>query len=167
MIAGAVVVSTPSALATADVLRGMSMLARFSVPVLALVENMASFSTRCPGCGEEHEHFPFGQGHLDAVLESMRDRDRNVPCFRLPIIGAQVNHGTSGTETSPLHQHIDRLAQSLEQVIPSDAGPMIEFPQLAWHERPSWADKLFFGSQRTGIKRRHHEDSKFIITPPD
>jgi Mrp family chromosome partitioning ATPase len=36
-LAGAVVVTTPSTLAAADVVRGVSMLSRFDVPVLAVV----------------------------------------------------------------------------------------------------------------------------------
>ena len=67
-LSAALVVTTPSTLATADVVRGVDMLNRFGVPVLAIVENMSSFT--CDGCGKEH--FPFGRGHVEEVIASIR-----------------------------------------------------------------------------------------------
>jgi hypothetical protein len=45
-------------------------------------------------------------------------------------------------------------------------APAVEFPQLDWHERPSWEDKLYFASQRSGASRRRSADRAFKITPP-
>ena len=80
-LTGALVVTTPSKLAAADVVRGVRMLRRHDVPVVALVENMASFS--CGGCGAVHH--PFGRGHLEAVRRELPD---GLPCFSLPIVPA-------------------------------------------------------------------------------
>lgn len=55
---GAVVVSTPQALALADALRGIKMFDKVGVPTLGVVENMGAFV--CPGCGETTRLF--GQG---------------------------------------------------------------------------------------------------------
>ena len=67
-LTGALVVTTPSKLAAADVVRGVRMLRRHAVPVVALIENMASFS--CGGCGTVHH--PFGRGHVEALRNEVR-----------------------------------------------------------------------------------------------
>ena len=70
--AGAVVVTTPSDLAVADVVRGVALLRKFDVPILGVVENMATF--QC-GCGEVHR--PFGTGAGPARFVGSR-RSRGV-----------------------------------------------------------------------------------------
>ena len=64
-VTGAVVVTTPQALAAADARRGIVMFNKVSVPVLGLVENMALF--RCPGCGASHRIF--GEGGARKLCE--------------------------------------------------------------------------------------------------
>ena len=85
-LTGALVVTTPSKLAAADVVRGVRMLRRHDVPVVALVENMASFS--CSGCSKVH--YPFGRGHLEALRQELPDE---LPCFSLPIVPDGDGHG--------------------------------------------------------------------------
>ena len=70
---GALIVTTPQALAYADVGKALLMFERVQVPTLGLVENMAWFD--CPSCGTRHA--PFGGN--SAELLSRR--------FGLPIIG--------------------------------------------------------------------------------
>ncbi|PIE18312.1 MAG: sodium:proton antiporter [Proteobacteria bacterium] len=55
---GAVVVSTPQDVALIDARKAIDMFNTLNVPVLGLVENMASYI--CPNCG--HEAHPFGHG---------------------------------------------------------------------------------------------------------
>ena len=55
-VTGAVIVSTPQDIALLDAKKGIDMFKRMNVPLLGLVENMASFV--CDGCGKEHH--PFG-----------------------------------------------------------------------------------------------------------
>ena len=49
-LAGSVIISTPQKVALADARKGIDMYRKMEVPVLGLVQNMASFL--CPSCGE-------------------------------------------------------------------------------------------------------------------
>jgi ATP-binding protein involved in chromosome partitioning len=57
---GAVMVTTPQEVSTADVRRGLRMWERVRTPVLGVLENMAGFV--CPSCGEHHDIFGTGGG---------------------------------------------------------------------------------------------------------
>jgi ATP-binding protein involved in chromosome partitioning len=55
---GAVIVSTPQDIALIDARKGVAMFQKVHVPILGIVENMATFI--CDNCG--HEHHIFGHG---------------------------------------------------------------------------------------------------------
>lgn len=57
-VTGAVVVTTPQAVAVDDASRSLEGFARYDVPILGLVENMAGFA--CPDCGSYHDIFDAG-----------------------------------------------------------------------------------------------------------
>lgn len=63
-LAGAVIVSTPQDLALIDARRGVAMFKRVEVPILGLVENMATFI--CPHCGEASHIFGHGGARAEA-----------------------------------------------------------------------------------------------------
>ncbi len=67
-VSSAVVVTTPQDVAFADVLRAIRMFRVTKVPILGVIENMASFV--CPTCGTEHSIF--GDGHVE---ERCREHD--------------------------------------------------------------------------------------------
>jgi ATP-binding protein involved in chromosome partitioning len=64
-MAGAVVVTTPQDVALIDARKGLMMFRKLSVPVLGIVENMASFV--CPHCGHETAIFKHGGGERAAA----------------------------------------------------------------------------------------------------
>ena len=64
-LSGAVIVSTPQDLALLDARRGVAMFEKVNVPVLGIVENMASYC--CPNCG--HVAPIFGHGGARAEAE--------------------------------------------------------------------------------------------------
>ena len=75
--AGAVIVSTPQDLSLIDARRAVDLFNKMSVPVLGVVENMATFV--CPHCGEASH--PFGTGGAEAAAAEM-----GVPFLgRLPL----------------------------------------------------------------------------------
>jgi ATP-binding protein involved in chromosome partitioning len=63
-LAGAVIVSTPQDLALIDARRGVSMFKRVEVPILGIVENMATFI--CPHCGQSSHIFGHGGARMEA-----------------------------------------------------------------------------------------------------
>ncbi len=69
-LAGAVIVSTPQDLALIDARRGVTMFNQVEIPILGIVENMATFI--CPHCGQSSHIF----GHGGAREEARR---LNVP----------------------------------------------------------------------------------------
>ena len=72
-IAGSVIVTTPQNVALADAVKGIVMFQKTQVPIVGVVENMASY--HCPSCGAE-SHI-FGTGGADRVSQK----------FEVPILG--------------------------------------------------------------------------------
>src|SRR6516225_3439029 len=64
-VTGAVVVTTPSAVALADVRKAIEMFRQVSVQVLGVVENMSTFA--CPHCGKPVDIFGHGEGAKTAL----------------------------------------------------------------------------------------------------
>jgi Mrp family chromosome partitioning ATPase len=69
-LSGAVVVTTPQAIATADVRKELNFCVKTQVPVLGVIENMAGYM--CPCCGEISNVFSKGGGQIMA-------REANIP----------------------------------------------------------------------------------------
>src|SRR3954464_2434357 len=63
-LAGAMIVSTPQDLALIDARRGVSMFKKVEIPILGIVENMATFV--CPHCGTESHIFGHGGARHEA-----------------------------------------------------------------------------------------------------
>ena len=75
--AGAVIVSTPQDLSLIDARRAVDLFNKMSVPVLGIIENMATYT--CPHCGEASH--PFGTGGAEAAAKEM-----GIPFLgRLPL----------------------------------------------------------------------------------
>src|SRR3989441_1489095 len=64
-VTGAVVVTTPSVVALADVRKAIEMFRQVNVEVLGVVENMSSFA--CPHCGKPVDIFGHGEGAKTAL----------------------------------------------------------------------------------------------------
>ena len=63
-LAGAVIVSTPQDLALIDARRGVAMFRKVEIPILGIVENMATFI--CPHCGGSSDIFGHGGARAEA-----------------------------------------------------------------------------------------------------
>jgi len=86
---GAVVVSTPQDLSLIDARRAVDLFNKMSVPVLGLIENMATYV--CPHCGEASH--PFGSGGAEAAASEL-----GIPFLgRLPLSLAIREASDAGT----------------------------------------------------------------------
>lgn len=105
---GAVVVTTPQDVATADVRKSIKFCKQLHLPVLGVVENMSGFV--CPKCGEVTDIFKTGGGELMAA-------EMKVPFLgRIPIDPAVGQACDAGT---PFVYHHSRTetAKAFERVI--------------------------------------------------
>ena len=108
---GAVIVTTPQQVSTADVRRSIRFCQKLDIPVLGVVENMSGFV--CPNCGEITPIFKTGGGERMAA-------DMQVPFLgRVPIdaeIGLACDRGTpfvySDAHTPATHA-FERIAAAI------------------------------------------------------
>nr|WP_210278671.1 Mrp/NBP35 family ATP-binding protein [Microvirga flocculans] len=109
-LAGAVIVSTPQDLALIDARRGVSMFKRVEIPILGIVENMATFV--CPHCGQTSHIF----GHGGARDEAKR--------LGVPFLGEV-----------PLNMRIRELSDAGRPVVVTDPdGPHARIYKDMAHE---------------------------------
>ena len=115
---GAVVVTTPQEVATADVRKSITFCRQLSLPVLGVVENMSGFA--CPKCGEVTQIFKTGGG--EQISQTM-----NIPFLgRIPI---DPNIGESCDAGTPYIHHYAQTetAKAFERVI----GPILRLSTTA------------------------------------
>jgi ATP-binding protein involved in chromosome partitioning len=127
-VTGAVVVTTPSLVALADVRKAVEMFRQVNVEILGVVENMSYFS--CPHCAGRIDVFGHGEGkHM-------------AEAFRIPFLGEiEIDPeirigGDSGKpvallgEDAPGGKSIFAVARNLmarlDQVNAADAGPVVQ-----------------------------------------
>jgi len=90
-VSGAVIVTTPQNIATLDARKGLAMFNKVSIPVLGVIENMATHV--CSACG--HEEAIFGEGGADKIVT-----DFGVPLLgRLPLDARIRQQTDSGNPT--------------------------------------------------------------------
>ncbi len=111
--AGAIIVSTPQDLSLIDARRAVDLFNKTSVPVLGIIENMATFT--CPHCGEASH--PFGTGGAEDAAAEL-----GVPFLgRLPLslaIREASDEGTPpATSSGAAAEAFDRIAASLLEAL--------------------------------------------------
>jgi len=116
-VTGAVIVSTPQAVALADAQKGVAMfqLPTINVPVLGIVENMAWFT---PAELPDNKYFIFGKDGAGALAEKL-----NVPLLgQIPLVqsireGGDLGYPTVLQETTPSALAFIDLAQKVAQQV--------------------------------------------------
>jgi ATP-binding protein involved in chromosome partitioning len=127
-VTGAVVVTTPSTVALADVRKAIEMFRQVNVEVLGVVENMSTFA--CPHCGKPVDIFGHGDGAKTAI-------EYGVPVLgeieidpRIRVGGDTGKPVTAGGEDAPAAQSLYRVAKAvsarLEEVAATAGGPSVE-----------------------------------------
>jgi len=90
-VAGSVIVTTPQNIATLDARKGLAMFRKVAIPVLGVIENMATHI--CSNCG--HEDAIFGEGGADQIVGDFDVRLLG----RLPLDGRIREQTDSGRPT--------------------------------------------------------------------
>src|SRR5262252_7371351 len=127
-VTGAVVVTTPSAVALADVRKAIEMFRQVHVEVLGVVENMSTFT--CPHCGKSVDIFGHGEGARTA-------HEYGVPVLGEIEIDPRIRLGgdtgkpvAAQGETAPVAQSLYKLAKAvtgrLHEVAATSGGPSVE-----------------------------------------
>ena len=127
-LSGAVIVTTPSVVALADVRKAIEMFRQVNVEVLGVVENMSFF--RCPHCQERVDIFGHGEGVRTA-------QEFGVPVLgeieidtRIRIGGDTGKPVAAGGEDAPGAKSIYEMARAvvarLETVSAAGAGLKIQ-----------------------------------------
>jgi ATP-binding protein involved in chromosome partitioning len=127
-VTGAVVVTTPSTVALADVRKAIEMFRQVNVEVLGVVENMSTFS--CPYCGKPVDIFGHGEGSRTAI-------EYGVPLLgeveidpRIRIGGDTGKPVAAQGEAAPAAQSLYRVAKAvaarLAEVGATSGGPTVQ-----------------------------------------
>ena len=113
-LAGALIVSTPQAVALQDVLRSISMWERLDVPVLGLVENMSYFLN--PSTGERIEIFGHGGAHEAADSLGIEFLGE-VPLDQSICVGGDSGRPVAADTSNPLAATYAEIAGKLAAMI--------------------------------------------------
>lgn len=106
---GAVIVTTPQQVATADVRKSITFCRHLKLPVLGVVENMSGFA--CPHCGTVTDIFKSGGG------ERLASEMETPFLGRIPIDPAIGDACDAGTPFA-CHQNRTAAAQAFAQLLP-------------------------------------------------
>jgi ATP-binding protein involved in chromosome partitioning len=127
-VTGAVVVTTPSTVALADVRKAIEMFRQVNVEVLGVVENMSTFA--CPHCGKPVDIF----GHGDGAKTAM---EYGVPMLgeieidpRIRVGGDTGKPVAAEGDGAPAAQSLYRVAKAVservQQVATTSGGPTVQ-----------------------------------------
>jgi len=106
-LTGSLIVTTPQAVATADVIKAMEMFKKVNVPLLGIVENMAYFVA--PDTGKRYDIFGVGGGErLAARL--------NVPLLGQIPLGIAVREGGDSGAPAVISDAPDAYAEVFRQI---------------------------------------------------
>lgn len=119
-VAGAIIVTTPQDISLLDARKALRMFEKVNIPVLGIVENMASHV--CSNCG--HEEAIFGRGGGQAMSEQY-----HVPLLgQLPLDMAIRSHADGGT---PIVAALpdSAIAQRYREIARNVAGRLSQRPR--------------------------------------
>ena len=126
-VTGAVVVTTPSIVALADVRKAIEMFRQVNVEVLGVVENMSTFT--CPHCHEPIDIFGHGEGSKTAIAYGVPVLGEIEIDPRIRIGGDTGQPVASQGESIPAAHSVYAVAravtQRLEEVSGTSQGPSV------------------------------------------
>jgi len=127
-VTGAVVVTTPSIVALADVRKAIEMFRQVNVEVLGVVENMNSFA--CPHCGKPVDIFGHGEGAKTAQAYGVPVLGEVEIDPRIRIGGDTGKpvalEGENAAGAKSLYALARATVARLEEVAATSAGPSVQ-----------------------------------------
>ncbi len=127
-LTGAVVVTTPSQVALADVRKAIEMFRQVDVPVLGIVENMSYFA--CPHCAGKIDVFGEGEGRRMAEMFGVPLLGEIEIDPRIRIGGDTGKPVAAQGESAPGGKSIFAIARGVaaraEEVTAASAGPVVK-----------------------------------------
>ena len=127
-VTGAVVVTTPSAVALADVRKAIEMFRQVNVEVLGVVENMSTFV--CPHCGKPVDIFGHGEGAKTAIAYGVPVLGEIEIDPRIRVGGDTgkpvAAFGEEGAGAKSLYHVARAVANRLEEVATTARGPSFQ-----------------------------------------
>ncbi|KAJ5573806.1 uncharacterized protein N7459_008233 [Penicillium hispanicum] len=125
-LVGAVLVTTPQAVATSDVRKEANFCVKTSIPVLGVIENMSGYA--CPCCGEVSNLFSSGGGEIMA-------QQLNIPFLgKVPVdvkFGELVE-GRIEAESEDDEDAGENGEQQQQQAPERDERPLVEKYREGW-----------------------------------
>jgi ATP-binding protein involved in chromosome partitioning len=127
-VSGAVIVTTPSVVALADVRKAIEMFRQVNVEILGVVENMSSFA--CPHCGKPVDIFGHGEGTKTAVAYGVPVLGEIEIDPRIRLGGDTGKPVAAQGESAPAAQSLYKVARAvaarLDEVAATNSGPNIQ-----------------------------------------
>jgi len=127
-VTGAVVVTTPSTVALADVRKAIEMFRQVNVEVLGVVENMSTFA--CPHCGKAIDIFGHGEGAKTAIAYGVPVLGEIEIDPRIRVGGDTgkpvASLGEAGAGAKSLYTVARAVAHRLAEVAGTTGGPSVQ-----------------------------------------
>ncbi|KAJ5182939.1 hypothetical protein N7492_000555 [Penicillium capsulatum] len=126
-LAGAVLVTTPQAVATSDVRKEANFCVKTSIPVLGVIENMSGYA--CPCCGEVSNLFSSGGGEVMA-------QQLAIPFLgKVPVdvkFGELVEGKMEAEADTDDEGEVAQTTQPAEDTAEPDLRPLVERYKEGW-----------------------------------
>ncbi|KAJ5689328.1 Cytosolic Fe-S cluster assembly factor cfd1, partial [Penicillium macrosclerotiorum] len=144
-LTGAVLVTTPQAVATSDVRKEANFCVKTSIPVLGVIENMSGYA--CPCCGEVSNLFSSGGGEVMA-------QQLNIPFMGRVPVDVKFGELVEGKMESESDDEDEVEAQQDNQVgepTEPDSRPLVERYSEGWSypRFQEFAQSIITGVQTT------------------
>jgi ATP-binding protein involved in chromosome partitioning len=127
-VTGAVVVTTPSTVALADVRKAIEMFRQVHVEVLGVVENMSTFA--CPHCGKAIDIFGHGEGAKTAIAYGVPVLGEIEIDPRIRVGGDTgkpvASLGEAGAGAKSLYTVARAVANRLAEIAGTTGGPTVQ-----------------------------------------
>ncbi len=127
-VTGAVVVTTPSTVALADVRKAIEMFRQVNVEVLGVVENMSTFA--CPHCGKAIDIFGHGEGAKTAQAYGVPVLGEIEIDPRIRVGGDTgkpvASLGEAGAGAKSLYNLARAVVNRLAEVGATSSGPSVQ-----------------------------------------